>query len=248
MKTIKVIKCRIPKRVVCPTCGRRQPFKKKKEHFKMVKDMCLDSTKLLKVQVIYAKCLNDQCPTKSFRLPTPGISSKYQRVTDRLLKETVSSVVEDNSTCPRISRRLKRSYNTTGSTATVDRWKHKIADRYEMREIISKLDFSGLLCIDEYKPSRHKGYDLIDSDGETTRILYIDPAEGLGSGIVRKHFERLKMLGIHPWGVIFDMRACFAGAARKAFGEDILIQHDYFHVMKIVHYHLNRAMAEYRRS
>lgn len=213
----------------------------------MVKDMSLNRTRLLRVQVIYAKCLNRQCPVKSFRLPTPGISSPYQRATDRLIKETVSSVVEDNSTCPRISRRLTRSYNVTGSTATVDRWKHSIADRYDIKEIIPKLEFSGLLCIDEYKPSRHKGYDLIDSDGKTSRILYIDRAEGLGRGIVKRHFERIKELGINPWGVIFDMRACFAGAAKKAFGENILIQHDYFHVMKIVHYHLNCAMAEYRK-
>jgi hypothetical protein len=31
------------------------------------------------------------------------------------------------------------------------------------------------------------------------------------------------------------------------FGKDIIIQHDYFHVMKPIHYHLNRAMAEYRK-
>lgn len=248
MEKFKVVKCYIPKRVTCPTCNRRQPFKKKKEHFKVVKDMCIDKAQLLRVQIVYAKCLNRDCPTKSFRLPTHGISGKYQKATDRLLKETVSSVVEDNSTCPRISKRLDRSYNTTGSTATVDRWKHNIADKYDIRYIISRLGFSGLLCVDEYKPSRHKGYDLIDSDSKSSRILYIEPAEGLGRGIVKKHFEKLKTLGIVPWGIIFDMRACFAGAAKKAFGEDILIQHDYFHVMKIIHYHLNRAMAEYRRQ
>ena len=248
MGKVKTVKCRIPKRVICPVCGRRQIFKKKKEHFKTVKDMSIANTMLLKVQVVYAKCLNKECPQKSFRLPTPGISRKYQRATDRLVKETVSSVVEDNSTCPRISKRLDRSYNTTGSTATVDRWKHQIADRYDIKDIIQRLGFSGLLCVDEYKPSRHKGYDLIDSDGKTSRILYIEPAEGLGRGIVKRHFEKLKELGINPWGVIFDMRACFAGSAKKVFGENVLIQHDYFHVMKIVHYHLNRAMADYRRT
>jgi hypothetical protein len=248
MEKVTVIRCRIPSRVICPTCHKRQPFKKKRGHFKTVKDMSLDRTRLLKIEVVYARCLNKQCPVKSFRLPTPGISLRYQRATDRLIKETVSSVVEDNSTCPRISRRLNRSYNTTGSIATVDRWKHRIADRYNVKELIQRLEFSGLLCIDEYKPSRHKGYDLIDSDGKTSRILYIEPAEGLGRGVVKRHFEKLKEFGIRPWGVIFDMRACFAGSAKKAFGEKVLIQHDYFHVMKIVHYHLNRAMAEYRRQ
>ena len=43
------------------------------------------------------------------------------------------------------------------------------------------------------------------------------------------------------------MRACFPKAAKTVFGKDIIIQHDYFHVMKTIHYHLNRAMAEYRK-
>ena len=248
MENIKVIKCHIPKVVICPVCNKRQPFKKKKAHFKMVKDMGLDKTMLLKVEVVYAKCLNKDCHVKSFRLPTPGVNNGYQRATDRLIKETVSSVVEDNSTCPRISRRLNRSYNITGSTATVDRWKHKIADRYDIKDLVSKMGFSGILCVDEYKPSRHKGYDLIDSDGKSSRILYIEPAEYLGRGIVRRHFEHVKELGLNPWCIIFDMRACFPNAAKRVFGKDIAIQHDYFHVMKIVHYHLNRAMAEYRRD
>lgn len=243
MKNIKVIRCRVPERVICPVCNKRQPFKKKKEHFKIVKDMSLDKTTQLKVQVIYAKCLNKDCRVKSFRLPTAGISEPYQRATDRLIKETVSSIVEDNSTCPRISKRLNRSYNTTGSIATVDRWKHKIADRYDIKELISKIGFSGILCVDEYKPSRHKGYDLIDSDGKTSKILYIEPAEYLGRGIVRNHFEHVKELGLNPWCVIFDMKTPFPNAAKKVFGKDILIQHDYFHIMKIIHYHLNRAMA-----
>ena len=219
MEKVTVVRCRIPRRVICPVCYKRQSFKKKRGHFKTVKDMSLIRTRLLKIEIVYARCMNEQCAVKSFRLPTPGISARYQRATDRLIKETVSSIVEDNSTCPRISRRLNRSYNTTGSIATVDRWKHRIADRYDIKEIISKLEFSGLLCIDEYKPSRHKGYDLIDSDGKTSRILYIEPAEGLGRGIVKRHFEKLKEFGIRPWGVVFDMRACFAGAAKKAFGE-----------------------------
>ena len=110
------------------------------------------------------------------------------------------------------------------------------------------MNFSGILCVDEYKPKRYKGYDLIDSDALTGRILYLEKTEGSGRGIVKEHFEKLKSLGINPCAVIFDMRSCFAQTAKRVFGKDILIQHDYFHVMKIIHYHLNRAMAEYRRK
>jgi hypothetical protein len=36
---IKIVKPRIPKRVICPTCWMKQKFKKKKGHWKTVKDI-----------------------------------------------------------------------------------------------------------------------------------------------------------------------------------------------------------------
>jgi hypothetical protein len=243
---IRLKRFKIPRYVTCPFCGKKQPFKKEKEHYKLVKDINLDQPVLLKVRVVYAKCKYSECSRKSFALPTPGID-KYQRSTKRLKNEAVFGVISDNSTCPRISARLNRTFNTTGSTATIDRWKHEAADKLSFKEIISRLNFSGILCIDEYKPKRANGYDLIDSDSKTSRILYLEKAYGLGRGIVKEHFATVKALGINPWAIIFDMRACFPKAAKTVFGKDIIIQHDYFHVMKTIHYHLNRAMAEYRK-
>lgn len=243
---IKLVRFKIPRYVTCPFCNKRQPFKKQKNHYKIVKDINIENPMLLKVRVIYAKCKNPECDHSCFVLPTPGFE-KYQKTTQRLKDKAVTGIINDNSTCPRISARLNRTFNTTGSTATVDRWKHKAADKLDIKEIISKLNFSGILCIDEYKPKRAQGYDLIDSDAKTSRILYLEKAFGLGRGIVKEHFQTIKSLGIEPWAIIFDMRACFPKAAKTVFGKDIIIQHDYFHVMKIIHYHLNRAMAEYRR-
>ena len=243
---VRLIKFKIPRYVTCPFCGKRQPFKKKNEHYKFVKDINLEHPVLLKIRVVYAKCNNPTCKHSSFMLPTPGFE-KYQKATQRLKDEAVTGIINDNSTCPRISARLNRTFNTTGSTATIDRWKHQEADKLDFKEIISKLNFSGILCIDEYKPKRASGYDLIDSDSKTARILYLEKAYGLGRGIVKEHFATVKGLGINPWAIIFDMRACFPKAAKTIFGKDIIIQHDYFHVMKTIHYHLNRAMAEYRK-
>jgi hypothetical protein len=243
---VRLIKFKIPRYVTCPFCGKKQPFKKKNEHSKFVKDINLEYPVLLKIRVVYAKCKNPACKHNNFMLPTPGFE-KYQKATLRLKNEVVSGIINDNSSCPRISARLNRTFNTTGSTATIDRWKHQEADKLDFKEIISKLNFSGILCIDEYKPRRAQGYDLIDSDSKTSRILYLEKAYGLGRGIVKEHFQTVKALGINPWAIIFDMRSCFPKAAKTVFGKDIIIQHDYFHVMKIIHYHLNRAMAEYRK-
>ena len=243
---IRLKKFKIHRYVTCPFCNKRQPFKKEKEHYKLVKDINLEQPVLFKVRVVYAKCKNPECGHPSFALPTPGID-KYQRSTQRLKDEAVTGIIADNSTCPRIANRLNRTFNTTGSKSAIDRWKHQAADKLSFKEIISKLNFSGILCIDEYKPKRANGYDLIDSDSKTSRILYLEKAYGLGRGIVKEHFATVKALGINPWAIIFDMRACFPKAAKTVFGKEIIIQHDYFHVMKTIHYHLNRAMAEYRK-
>jgi len=242
----RLVRVRKPKTCVCPFCNQKQRFKLNGKYFKTVKEMNLTEPIKLKVEVLRAKCLNPACSKKSFILLPKGME-KYQRATERLVNEAVAGIIADNSTTPRIAARLNRSFNTTGSKSAIDRWKHQAADKLSFKEIISKLNFSGILCIDEYKPKRASGYDLIDSDSKTSRILYLEKAYGLGRGIVKEHFATVKALGINPWAIIFDMRSCFPKAAKTVFGKDIIIQHDYFHVMKIIHYHLNRAMAEYRR-
>lgn len=243
---IKFIRIRIPRRCICPSCGLKQPFKLNHQRYRHVKDLNLEQPTMLKVHIVYAKCLNPDCKRKCFPLPVKNVS-KYKRATDGLIQESVAGIIDDNSTAPRIARRLNRTFNTTGSKSSIDRWKHQEADKLDIKDIISRLNFSGILCIDEYKPKRASGYDLIDSDAKTSRILYLEKAYGLGRGIVKEHFETIKTLGIKPWAIIFDMRACFPKAAKTVFGKDIIIQHDYFHVMKTIHYHLNRAMAEYRK-
>lgn len=243
---VKFIHTRIPKTCICPFCSQKQRFKLNGKYFKTVKDINLKEPVKLKVEILRAKCLNPECRKKSFIILPKGIA-KYQRATESLINEAIAGIIEDNSTAPRIANRFNRIFNTTGSKSAIDRWKHKVADKLSFKEIISRLNFSGILCIDEYKPKRASGYDLIDSDSKTSRILYLEKAYGLGRGIVKGHFQTIKALGINPWAIIFDMRACFPKAAKTVFGKGIIIQHDYFHVMKIIHYHLNRAMAEYRR-
>ena len=117
----KTVKPRIPKWVICPACGVRQRFRKKGERWRLVKDMDLDSPTRLKVRIVKAKCLNPNCGRKSFTLPVEGLRA-YARATERLKAEAVAGIIADNSTCPRIARRLKRCFNTAGSKSAVARW------------------------------------------------------------------------------------------------------------------------------
>jgi len=71
---VKIVRPGVPKFCICPFCKTKQPFRKKKEHWKTVKEISLDGPVLLKVQIVYAKCLNPQCERDSFPLPIKCIS------------------------------------------------------------------------------------------------------------------------------------------------------------------------------
>lgn len=244
---IKVIKPRIKKYCTCPYCGKKQIFKKKKEHWKLVKEIDINSTLLLKVQIIYAKCSNPECKVKSFPLPIKGIK-KYQRATERLKREAIAGIVEDNSTLLRISRRLNRSFNTTGSKSSIDRWKHREASRYDFKEIIHKLGFSGVLTLDEYMPKRGENYALIAGDAVRKRILYIESVSLFyGKGEIEKFLLRLKEFGIEAWAAVIDFWVGFPRQLRKLW-PDILIQYDYFHIMQWIYKFLKNCILKYRRE
>ena len=251
---IKTINIRLPKWVRCPSCCQRQPFKKERENWKMVKDISLNKTKILKVQTVYAKCLNPDCSLNSFALR--GKFERYQRATSRLKEEAVASLIEDNSTLPRVAQRLNRSFNTTGSKSAIDRWKHEEASKYKFEDIIPHLSFSGILCFDEYKPKRSKTYDLIASDAISNKILYIDNVPSLyytpkfrAGGIARGHIEdfirKLKELSIIPYAVIIDLATAYPKQVRKVY-PDVIIQFDYFHVIQEIQRCIRNAIIDFR--
>ena len=117
------------------------------EHWKKVKDLSLDKPALISVHRISAKCLNPACKRKSFVLPTSGIE-RYQRVALRVKNEALDKDLLDNMPYRRTALSLSR-LNTSGSKSSIDRWKQKEADRYNFRDIIAQLGFSGVLSIDE---------------------------------------------------------------------------------------------------
>jgi len=169
---IKIIKPRITRYCICPVCGLKQTFKKKGEHWKTVKEFDLDIPVLLKVLVASAKCLNPHCKVKSFPLPVKGIT-KYQRTTNRVIKEGVASNILNNIPAEKIRERFAHSLNVTGSRRTLDRWKHKEADKLNFKDLIEKLEPSKVLCLDDLDPERSTRKHLIISDRIKGYILYL---------------------------------------------------------------------------
>lgn len=243
----RVVKSQVPKICICPVCKVEQPFKKAGERWKRVKDINLENPTQLIIRVIRAKCLNPDCKTKSFALPISGVE-RYSRATERLKKEAIAGLVEDNSTCPRISKRLSRCFNTSGSQSAIYRWKQEEAARYDIKDIIAQLDFSGILSVDEYMPTRAQHYDLIAGDVIKGRILYVESIpEFYGRGYIESFLKRLQSFGIKPWAIIFDLLTAFPPQAKKVW-PDVIIQFDYFHVQQWIHKFLKNALLQFRRS
>ena len=236
---IKIIKPRITKYCICPVCGLKQTFKKKSEHWKTVKEFDLDKPVLLKVLVVSAKCLNPHCKAKSFPLPVKGIT-KYQRATNRVIKEGVLSNILNNIPAEKIRGRLARSFNVTGSRRTLDRWKHKEADKLNFKDLIEKLKPSRVLCLDDLDPERSIRKHLITSDRIKGYILYLGALLSQSEQEVEKYLITLKSSGI-------EEVACFIVDMWKSFPEAI---HEVFPKAK-THYTLKtgtRKIATLRRS
>jgi uncharacterized protein involved in tolerance to divalent cations len=163
-----------------------------------VKDIHLDESVQIKVRVVRAKSLNPNCSVRSFTLPTPGID-KYARSTIRLRSESIAGIIADNYTVPRISDRLNRCFNTTGSQSSIYRWKQKEADKYEIKDIIARLEFSDVLTLDEYMSKMAENYALIAGDAIKQRILYMESIHGFFSqGEIESFLRKLASFGLSP--------------------------------------------------
>jgi len=230
---VKIIRPRIPKFCTCPFCNTKQRFKKVKEHWKLAKEIDLEKPILLKVQIIYAKCLNPGCERTSFPLPIKGVS-EYQRATTRLIAE-------------KIKGRFARSFNVTGSRRTLDRWKHKEADKLNFKNLIEKLKPSEVLCLDDLDPERSTHKHLITSDRIKGYILYINALLSQSEEEVVKYLTTLKELEINEVTCfIVDMWKSFPQAIHEVFPK-AKIQYDYFHIWEAINHHLDNAMKEYSR-
>jgi len=245
--SIQILESRIPTHVICPYCGLKQPFVKETEYWRTVKAPHLKRPLILKIRMICAKCRNPGCSHKSFALPIPGIE-RYQRATQSLISEAVAGIVQYNSTLKRIAQRLTRSLNTTGSQATLHRWKQRLASLYDFPEILRELQFSGALSIDEYMPRRRGRYEQIAGDALKRRILYIEPVPWLyGRGVSEKFLRKLDGWGVHPYCVIFDLWTTFPKLVHKVW-PNASLQYDSFHVMQRLWHYLKNALIQFRKS
>ncbi|MEK7828193.1 MAG: transposase, partial [Deltaproteobacteria bacterium] len=244
---VKILEPKIPRMVQCPHCGFQQPFKKKTYYWRTVKSPHLEHPVLMRIRMMSAKCENSNCNHKSFTLPVPDIDP-YQRATNKLIQEGVLGSVQDNVTLRRISQRISRSFNTTGSKSAIDRWKHRLASKYEFPDIIKRLEFSGALSLDEYMPRRSDHYEQIAGDAKKIRILYLEPVpEFYGRGVTEAFCRKIDDWGIKPYCVIFDLLTTFPKVISKVW-PTALWQFDHYHIMQWLWHYLKNALIQFRKS
>lgn len=218
---------------------------KKTAYFKRVKDLSLNKERVILLQVVTAKCLNQNCERTSFVLPN-RFADKFSRSTRRRKETAVSVLVEDNTSCGRTAKRLSSSFNAGCGKSTVDRWKHESAKKYSFAEIVPRLGFSGVLGLDEVKPKRSNKYAYLASDVKTGKILYVQHVKRRDFKNTREFLLILKSFGIQPQALVIDMWKGFPEAVSCVF-PNAVIQYDFFHVMKEVHRPLYAALTKYRR-
>lgn len=120
---------------------------------------------------------------------------------------------------------------------TLHRWKQSTANRYPWKDVISQISFSGILCVDEYRPKRSNTFDLFATDRVKGRILYLDETEdryAISGASAERFFLDVKGLSVHPRAIIADMAGGIRKGAMTVF-PNALYQYDYFHIMKSVH-------------
>jgi len=164
-----------------------------------------------------------------------------------VIKEGIASNILDNVPAEKIKKRFIRSFNVTGSRSTLDRWKHKEADKLNFKDLIEKLKPSKVLCLDDLDPKRSTHKHLITSDRINGYILYIGALLSQNEKEVVRYLTTLKSLGIKEVTCfIVDMWNSFPPAIHRVYPE-AKIQYDYFHIWEAVNCHLEKAMKEYSR-
>jgi hypothetical protein len=156
-------------------------------------------------------------------LPVKEIA-RYQRAATRVIKEGVASNILNNIPPEKIKKRLVRSFNVTGSRPTLDRWKHKEADKLSFKSLIENLKPSRVLCLDDLDPERSTRKHLITSDRIKGYILYLGALLSQSEEEVVKYLITLKSLGI-------DEIICFIVDMWKSFPQAI---HEVWNLLKFL--------------
>lgn len=197
--------------------------------------------------MLRAKCTNPQCPRRSVALPIPDLPPR-QRTTGRLRAEAVAAVVADNASLGRAAARLARTFHVAASTSSIDRWKAQAAAAVDMGALVTRLGFSGILCLDEYQPRRARTYDQLAGDARHVRLIYAERVPDLyGRGVTEAFCQKLAGWGLQPHAVIFDMWSTFPRVVRRVWPQ-ALQQYDHFHVKQWIAKYLKNALLHFRRS
>lgn len=196
------------------------------------------------MQIIRVRCPGCQ---RIFALPTPVKTERYARVTRRSRELALSLLVKTNGSLQQSSTVANELAHVHIPRSTLHDWKQSAAGESTHEEILKRIQFSGVLCVDEYRPLRSKVFDLFASDRKTGRILYLNETEdryAISGDTAEQFFRELQGFSLIPKAIIADMSAGIHKGALTVF-PNALLQYDYFHVIKAVHEKLRSEIRYY---
>lgn len=208
--------------------------KKHSFYFRTIKDVNLEKPTAFRVRVIRVRCPSCKKP---FPLPTLLALPKHTRATPRSKDFALSLVVRTNGSLTTSGGVASDFTHLELPRSTLHDWKQAAAGNVPHRAIIRELKFSGVLCVDEFRPKRERVFDLFASDRKTGRILYLDETKdrsAVSGASAEIFFKTLASFGIYPKAIIADMGGGIWKGGTTVFPH-ALYQYDYFHVMQSIH-------------
>jgi len=124
-------------------------------------------------------------------------------------------------------------------------------DKYSFKDILSQLKPTGIRCLDDITPLRSNNIHLMLSDklNDQNRILYIAPILSYESLEIASFLYDFRAFEVpDPWCMICDMHPSFPPALKQVYGNGIVIQYDYYHIIQDVNRHLNKAIIDYYKE
>jgi transposase-like protein len=185
-----------------------------------------------------------------FTTQANGIDS-HRAASEVLIRAAVLLVIIAGIGYRRVAWLLEQLFHVQTSKSALHRWVEEVAKELPSAdEIIKKLN--------EKKPIKEGHFDELFPNGtdacllvlkdEHGRIVATQEVDKRDEETVKPFFERMKKLGLDIKAFYIDGCKTYYNAIRAVYGQEVVIQYDYFHIIQNAWRHLWKWAVNHRRQ